>query len=111
MISQDINTARRDYAQRAETCGILSVHRWRSRAERATDEAMRDAYGEIAGRLDVLARQAAEVEAALSELASTMRDDFRDRDRDVASNIVRAYAARIEALVAGDAGEEAGHAR
>ena len=109
MISQDINTMRRDYAQRAETCGILAGHRWRSRSERATDDALRAAYEEMAARLDIVARQAAEIEAALSELASTMREDFRERD--VAGEIVRAYAARVEALVAGDAGEEASHAR
>lgn len=109
MISQDINAARRDCAQRAETCGILAGHRWRSARERATDEALRAAYEDIGGRLDVMARHAAEVEAALSELASTMREDFRERD--VAGEIVRAYAARVEALVAGSAGEEAGHVR
>ena len=109
MISQDINAARRDYAQRAETCGILAGHRWRSRSERATDDALRAAYEEMAARLDIVARQAAEVEAALSELASTMREDFRDYD--VAGRILRSYAARVEALVAGGAGEEASHAR
>lgn len=109
MISQDINIMRRDLAQRAETCGILAGHRWRSARERATDEALRAAYEELGGRLDVLARQAAEVEAALSELASTMREDFRGAE---GGEIVRAYAARLDALVAGDgAGEEAGHVR
>ena len=130
-ISADINTLRRDLAQRAETCGILAGHRWRSARERATDEALRAAYEELGGRLDVLARpaaeaeaahlgeraheidgmaidHAAEVEAALSELASTMREDFRERD--VAGEIVRAYAARLDALVDGDgSGEEASH--
>ena len=107
MISQDINTLRRDLAQRAETCGILAGHRWRSARERATDEALRAAYEELGGRLDVLARHAAEVEAALSELASTMREDFRERD--VAGEIVRAYASRLDVLV--DGGGEAGHVR
>ena len=105
-ISADINTLRRDLAQRAETCGILAGHRWRSARERATDEALRAAYEELGGRLDVLARHAAEVEAALSELASTMREDFRDYD--VAGRILRSYAARLDVLV--DGGGEASHA-
>ena len=109
MISQDINAMRRDCAQRAETCGILAGHRWRSARERATDEALRAAYEEMEGRLDVVARHAVEIEAALSELASTMREDFRERD--VAGEIVRAYASRLDVLVAGDAVEEASHAR
>lgn len=105
MISADINTLRRDLAQRAETCGILAGHRWRSARERATDEALRAAYEDLGGRLDVLARHAAEVEAALSELASTMREDFRECD--VAGEIVRAYASRLDVLV--DGGGEARH--
>ena len=105
-ISADINTLRRDLAQRAETCGILAGHRWRSARERATDEALRAAYDEMAARLDVVARHAAEVEAALSELAATMREDFRGAD---GGEIVRAYASRLDVLV--DGGGEAGHVR
>lgn len=105
-ISADINTLRRDLAQRAETCGILAGHRWRSARDRAADEALRAAYEELGGRLDVLARHAAEVEAVLSELAATMREDFRERD--VAGEIVRAYASRLDVLV--DGGGEASHA-
>ena len=99
-ISADINTLRRDYAQRAETSAILSGHRWRSRAERATDNALRMAYEELAGRLDVLARNVAAAEAGLAELAATMREDFHERD--IAGDIVRAYASRLDSIIKGE---------
>lgn len=100
MISQDINVLRRDYAQRAETSAILAGHRWRSRAERATDDALRMAYEELADRLDVLARNVAAAEAGLAELAATMREDFRERD--IAGDIVRAYASRLDSIIKGE---------
>ena len=100
MISLDINTMRRDYAQRAETSAILAGHRWRSRAERATDDALRMAYEELADRLDVLARNVAAAEAGLAELAATMREDFRERD--IAGDIVRAYASRLDSIIKGE---------
>jgi len=98
-ISADINTLRRDYAQRAETSAILAGHRWRSRAERATDDALRMAYEELAGRLDVLARNVAAAEAGLAELAATMREDFRGAE---GGEIVRAYASRLDSIVKGE---------
>ncbi len=100
MISQDINAMRRDYAQRAETSAILAGHRWRSRAERVTDDALRMAYEELADRLDVLARNVAAAEAGLAELAATMREDFRERD--IVGDIVRAYASRLDSIIKGE---------